>query len=99
MYYYAASRTPLADLVNDCLVQAHNVRDKTNFVFHFHNYSFFFKSDFDVFNALDIMDNKEFLEKLKFGDGDGNIQYYIYNWKCPLIPPEKVCFTLSIFIY
>ena len=25
------------------------------------------------------MDNKQFLEKLKFGDGDGNIQYYIYN--------------------
>ncbi|CAF4305058.1 unnamed protein product, partial [Adineta steineri] len=24
MYYYAASRTPLTDLVNDCLIQAHN---------------------------------------------------------------------------
>ncbi|CAF1457633.1 unnamed protein product [Rotaria sordida] len=76
MYYYAASRTPLTDLVNDCLVQAHN-------------------SDFDVFNALDIMDNKEFLEKLKFGVGDGNIQYYIYNWKCPLMPAEKVALVLQ----
>lgn len=25
MYYHAASRTPLVDLVNDCLVHAHNV--------------------------------------------------------------------------
>ncbi|CAF1444955.1 unnamed protein product [Adineta ricciae] len=76
MYYYAASRTPLIDLVNDCLVQAHN-------------------SDFDVLNALDIMDNKEFMEKLKFGSGDGNIQYYLYNWKCPLIPAEKVAVVLQ----
>lgn len=45
---------------------------------------------YDVFNALDLMDNKEFLETLKFGIGDGNLQYYLYNWKCPPIDPEKV---------
>jgi hypothetical protein len=49
------------------------------------------------------MDNKEFFEKLKFGVGDGNLHYYIYNWQCPQINPEKVflfnqilCF---LFIY
>jgi glycylpeptide N-tetradecanoyltransferase len=52
----------------------------------------FFKNDFDVFNALDLMDNREFLEKLKFGVGDGNLQYYIYNWKCTQMAPEKVYF-------
>jgi glycylpeptide N-tetradecanoyltransferase len=51
-----------------------------------------FKSDCDVFNALDVMDNKEFFEKLKFGVGDGNLHYYIYNWQCPQINPEKVFF-------
>uniref|UniRef100_A0AAY4AIP9 Glycylpeptide N-tetradecanoyltransferase n=1 Tax=Denticeps clupeoides TaxID=299321 RepID=A0AAY4AIP9_9TELE len=45
---------------------------------------------FDVFNALDLMENKTFLEKLKFGIGDGNLQYYLYNWKCPPMEPEKV---------
>lgn len=45
---------------------------------------------FDVFNALDLMENKTFLEKLKFGIGDGNLQYYLYNWKCPSMGPEKV---------
>jgi len=45
---------------------------------------------FDVFNALDLMDNKEFLEKLKFGVGDGNLQYYLYNWKCPVMVPQRV---------
>lgn len=36
------------------------------------------------------MENKTFLEKLKFGIGDGNLQYYLYNWKCPSMAPEKV---------
>ena len=48
---------------------------------------------FDVFNALDLMDNKEFLEKLKFGIGDGNLQYYLYNWRCPPMQPHQVTMT------
>ena len=48
------------------------------------------QQNFDVFNALDLMHNKEFLEKLKFGVGDGNLQYYLYNWKCPNMKPEQV---------
>ncbi|CAF1344154.1 unnamed protein product, partial [Didymodactylos carnosus] len=75
LYYHAACKTPLVDLVTDCLVSAHN-------------------TGFDVFNALDLMDNKEFLEKLKFGAGDGNLQYYIYNWKCPQMDAEKVALLL-----
>ncbi|KAF4741453.1 glycylpeptide N-tetradecanoyltransferase, partial [Perkinsus olseni] len=35
---------------------------------------------YDVFNALNLMDNNEFLEDLKFGRGDGDLQYYLYNW-------------------
>ncbi|XP_066487403.1 glycylpeptide N-tetradecanoyltransferase 1 [Tiliqua scincoides] len=50
---------------------------------------------FDVFNALDLMENKTFLEKLKFGIGDGNLQYYLYNWKCPSMGPEKVGLVLQ----
>merc|ERR1712032_679874 len=43
---------------------------------------------FDVFNALNIMDNEQFLKDLKFGVGDGYLQYYLYNWKCPRIEPS-----------
>ena len=43
-----------------------------------------------MFNALDLMENKQFLENLKFGIGDGNLQYYLYNWKCPQMDAEKV---------
>mmetsp|Transcript_15882 Transcript_15882/g.40499 ORF Transcript_15882/g.40499 Transcript_15882/m.40499 type:complete len:417 (-) Transcript_15882:103-1353(-) len=37
--------------------------------------------NFDVFNALDIMENAQFMRELKFGIGDGHLQYYLYNWK------------------
>ena len=57
--------------------------------------SHFYQADFDVFNALDLMENTEFLEKLKFGIGDGNLQYYLYNWKCPAMNPNKVGLVLQ----
>lgn len=53
------------------------------------------KGDFDVFNALDLMENTSFLEKLKFGIGDGNLQYYLYNWKCPAMVPKKIGLVLQ----
>ncbi|GMT18138.1 hypothetical protein PFISCL1PPCAC_9435 [Pristionchus fissidentatus] len=50
---------------------------------------------FDVFNALDLMDNKDILEELKFGIGDGNLQYYLYNWRCPEMEPKDVGLILQ----
>ncbi|RTG87251.1 glycylpeptide N-tetradecanoyltransferase [Schistosoma bovis] len=45
---------------------------------------------FDVFNALDLMENGKFLEELKFGIGDGDLHYYLYNWRCPFTKPSEV---------
>jgi len=53
------------------------------------------KANFDVFNALDLMDNAEFLEKLKFGVGDGNLHYYLYNWRCPTMQAKDVGLVLQ----
>jgi glycylpeptide N-tetradecanoyltransferase len=36
---------------------------------------------YDVFNALDLMENQGVLKDLKFGVGDGTLQYYLYNWR------------------
>lgn len=36
---------------------------------------------FDVFNALTLLDNPLLLEDLKFGAGDGQLHYYLYNWR------------------
>ncbi|EJU05322.1 N-myristoyl transferase, partial [Dacryopinax primogenitus] len=40
-------------------------------------------ADFDVFNALTMMDNWDFLEDHKFGKGDGLLNFYLYNWRTP----------------
>ncbi|KEY68370.1 hypothetical protein S7711_01148 [Stachybotrys chartarum IBT 7711] len=36
---------------------------------------------FDVFNALTLMDNSLFLEQQKFGGGDGQLHYYLFNYR------------------
>lgn len=39
------------------------------------------QNDYDVFNALDVMQNESFLKELKFGPGDGKLHYYLYNYR------------------
>ncbi|KAE9366680.1 N-myristoyl transferase [Stipitochalara longipes BDJ] len=39
------------------------------------------KYKFDVFNALTLMDNNLFLEQQKFGPGDGQLHYYLFNYR------------------
>ncbi|KAE8666876.1 Glycylpeptide N-tetradecanoyltransferase 1 [Hibiscus syriacus] len=39
------------------------------------------KKDFDVFNTPDAMHNESFLKELKFGPGDGQLHYYLYNYR------------------
>jgi len=56
------------------------------------------EAKFDVFNALTLMDNMPLLQELKFGLGDGFLNFYLYNWRTlPLagmnseggVPPGK----------
>ena len=53
------------------------------------------QKNYDVFNALDLMENATFLRELKFGPGDGNLHYYIYNWRCPEMLPNRLAFVLQ----
>ena len=39
------------------------------------------KSKFDVFNALSLLHNGLFLEDQKFGPGDGQLHFYIFNYR------------------
>jgi len=52
------------------------------------------QENFDVFNALSIMENESFLKELKFDIGDGYLQYYLYNWKCSKIEPSGIGLVL-----
>jgi glycylpeptide N-tetradecanoyltransferase len=45
---------------------------------------------FDVFNMLDLQDNAKVMHELKFAIGDGKLQYYVYNWRCPPMSAEQV---------
>ena len=42
---------------------------------------------YDVFNALDVQENLEFMKEHKFGVGDGNLHYYLYNWRIQKLTP------------
>jgi glycylpeptide N-tetradecanoyltransferase len=44
---------------------------------------------FDVFNALDLAKNDQFLDKCKFHVGDGDLNFYVYNWKCRSVDRRK----------
>ena len=101
-YYNIANSVDILDLVQDALICARN-------------------AGFDVFNALDIMENAQvsesnhwkccggaysaflewlvdfflffcvqFMKDVKFGIGDGHLQYYLSNWKVakPLLPSQ-----------
>lgn len=43
------------------------------------------KYKFDVFNALTMADNNLFLEEQKFGAGDGQLHFYLYNYNANTI--------------
>ena len=52
------------------------------------------QKDFDVFNALDVMDNEKLFKELRFGQGDGHLHYYLFNWRVPEISPGKLSTVL-----
>ncbi|KAF7366922.1 Glycylpeptide N-tetradecanoyltransferase [Mycena sanguinolenta] len=39
------------------------------------------RAKMDVFNAITLMDNVPILNDLKFGAGDGYLNFYLYNWR------------------
>lgn len=52
------------------------------------------QEDFDVFNALNLLDNQTYMEELLFGKGDGNLRYYLFNYRLPPCKPEEMGLVL-----
>jgi glycylpeptide N-tetradecanoyltransferase len=52
------------------------------------------REKFDVFNALNIMDNEKVFSDLLFGQGDGSLRYYFYNYACPELRPNELAIVL-----
>ncbi|KAJ3245191.1 hypothetical protein HDU78_009797 [Chytriomyces hyalinus] len=53
------------------------------------------KNNFDVFNCLDLMGNDRFLEALHFGKGDGQLNYYLFNYRCRAVRNERLGLVLQ----
>ena len=49
---------------------------------------------FDVYNCLDIMENETVFKDLLFGQGDGKLKYYFWNFVCPEIEPKDLSIVL-----
>jgi glycylpeptide N-tetradecanoyltransferase len=49
---------------------------------------------FDVYNALNLMQNNSVFTDLLFGQGDGSLKYYLYNYKCPTTEPKDLALVL-----
>ena len=48
----------------------------------------------DVFNALDIENNKKYFNELLFERGDGVLHYYLYNYLVPQLKPSDISICL-----
>lgn len=48
----------------------------------------------DVFNVTNIMKNELFFKKLKFDEGTGISNYYIYNWQTSCILPTEMAINI-----
>ncbi|KAJ5524126.1 Glycylpeptide N-tetradecanoyltransferase [Penicillium frequentans] len=79
LYYYAAHRTQNLQQRLQGLINDALILAK--------------KARFDVFNALRLQDNDLFLEKLHFGCGDGQLNYYLFNYRVEpvVIEDESAC--------
>ena len=49
---------------------------------------------YDVYNCLDIMDNETVFKDLLFGQGDGKLKYYFWNFICPETQPKDLSIVL-----
>jgi glycylpeptide N-tetradecanoyltransferase len=52
------------------------------------------KLGIDVVTALDVMENKQFFESLKFEVGNGHLHYYFYNWNFSEMKSDDVGLVL-----
>ena len=48
-----------------------------------------------MFNVLRLQDNDLFLEKLRFGTGDGQLHYYLFNYQVGPAVNEDASDTLD----
>jgi glycylpeptide N-tetradecanoyltransferase len=49
---------------------------------------------FDLYSALNVMDNESIFQDLMFGIGSNSLKYYFYNYQLPSITPNELGIVL-----
>lgn len=49
---------------------------------------------YDVFNMVEVLQNKRITDDLLFKIGGGRLAHYLYNWRCPAMEAEDVGIVL-----
>lgn len=52
------------------------------------------KKKMDMVNVMKQYDNDKFIDKLKFKEGNGELNFYFYNWKCPPIEQNDMAIVM-----
>ena len=52
------------------------------------------REKFDVFTLLDLSDHAQFFVDLDFYQGSGSLNYYFYNYGCPLTAPAELDYVM-----
>jgi glycylpeptide N-tetradecanoyltransferase len=52
------------------------------------------KKKMDMVNVMKQYDNDKFIDKLKFKEGNGELNFYFYNWKCPQIEQNDMAIVM-----
>jgi len=52
------------------------------------------KLGYDVFTCLGTQNNHSFFKRLKFGEGDSKLQFFLYNWLAPPMEPHELGLVL-----
>eukprot|EP00958_Prasinococcus_capsulatus_P003358 scaffold306_cov525-Prasinococcus_capsulatus_cf.AAC.46 len=102
-YYNVHTKTPYAQLINDALIKARDLKYvamQGDMRAHLSVEAYACGCGLamcraDVFNMLEVMENRNVLDQLKFGRGDGSLHYYLFNWRVVgNIEPQEVGLVL-----
>lgn len=72
LFYYSCTKNDLKTLMTYILIYAKNISEREEGCTD--------QIEYDVFNCLNIADNMSFIKELKFGPGDGALNYYMFNY-------------------
>lgn len=93
-FYYLQSQilnNPKIDKINKAYIYYYFFENENSFIELIDNCLLLLKQrHIDVLNCINQMDNDLLFNKLKFYEGTGNLNFYLFNWQCARIDNNKL---------